>query len=151
MGFCSSFIFQGVIVLEIISWKFALGHIPAAAFSNVLGFLFQVLGSILSKHALPALLRSSPSPWLFLVCLGTAAVLHPGSEGYVLVTTSVILIPFTFTSPREGQFKAHLAMGLSCRAGCVLCKVFHLFPLPQSSGCTSCNPSSCDRNTVRCT
>lgn len=119
---------------------FQLLHSPASlAFSSP-----QVLGSILSRQVLSALLRSSHSPWLFLVFLGTAAVSHPGSEGCSLVCTQVI-IPFTFTSPHEGQFKAHLAMGLSCRAGCVLCKVFHMCLLPQSSGCTSCSPSSCDR------
>lgn len=41
MGLCSSFVFQVVIMPEIISLEFALGHIPAAAFSSVLGFLLS--------------------------------------------------------------------------------------------------------------
>lgn len=55
---------------------------------------------------------------------------------------------FYIHSPHDGQFKAHPAMGFSCRAGCVLCKVFHMCLLPQSSACTTCSPSSCGRNTA---
>lgn len=74
---------------------FQLLHFPVSlAFSSP-----QVLGSILSKQVLSALLKSSHSPCLLLVCLGTAAVLLPVSEGCPFVCTQVVLIPFTFTSP----------------------------------------------------